>query len=281
MRVLSSRSELTPFLKSLSPSEGLGLVPTMGYFHAGHRALMRAAKRDGPTLVSLFVNPKQFGVGEDLARYPRDLEGDMAAAEEEGVDVVYAPPVDDIFPEGFRTEVRVAGLSDLYCGYFRPGHFAGVTTVLARLFGIVRPERAYFGQKDYQQTVIVKRMVEDLALPIGIRVVPTVREADGLAMSSRNVYLSPEERRQAPMIHKTLLEADALFRAGEVEASRLLGRTSAALSRIPGFRIQYLVLVDPTTLDERRTAREGDVLLTAGFFGSTRLIDNQILGTSP
>lgn len=279
MKLATSQPELLEALSALDTDQGVGLVPTMGFLHQGHQALIRRAQNDGPTVVTVFVNPKQFGPAEDLERYPRDLEGDLRKAEEAGGDVLYAPRVDEVYPPGFATEVRVRGLEDLHCGHFRPGHFAGVTTVLARLFGLIRPERAYFGQKDYQQSVIVERMARDLALGIRIVTVPTVREPDGLAMSSRNVYLSAEERRRAPEIHAVLAEALKLFREGETDAARLAGRTSAALARIPGFRIQYLSLVDPKSLLERDgTAREGDVLLTAGFFGTTRLIDNEILG---
>ena len=277
MRLATSLSELNEALSQLNMTSGLGLVPTMGYLHEGHQALVRRSHGDGPTVVTVYVNPKQFGVGEDLERYPRDLSRDVQRAEEAGADVLFAPTDEEIYPPGYATAVHVKHLEDLHCGYYRPGHFAGVTTVLARLFGLIRPSRAYFGQKDYQQSVIVRRMVSDLALPIEIVTVPTVREPDGLALSSRNVYLTAEERRSAPEIHRILSQARNLFAEGETDAARLLGRTSAQLSRIPGFRIQYLTLVDPDTLAERDVARPGDVLLTAGYFGSTRLIDNQIL----
>lgn len=250
----------------------------MGYFHEGHLTLMRQAVADGPSVASIFVNSKQFGAGEDFSRYPRDFDRDRTLAEETGIDLLFVPEDDEIYPRGFSTLVDVPQLSALYDGRFRPGHFAGVTTVLSRLFGMIGPQRAYFGQKDYQQTVIVRRMVRDLVIPVEIRVLPTVRESDGLAMSSRNVYLHSRERAEAPRIHAALEQADQLFLEGEKDASRLLGRTAAALSRIPGFRIQYLALTHPETMEEQEEAHPGDVLLTAGFFSQTRLIDNRILG---
>jgi len=280
MKVARSRKELDEALLPLR-QEGIGFVPTMGYLHDGHVSLLRAAREDGPVVLSIFVNPRQFGVGEDLDRYPRDEAGDLAKAREAGVDVVFLPGVEEVYPPGYQTEVHVRPLEEIHEGRFRPGHLTGVATVLARLFGVIRPERAYFGQKDFQQSVLVKRMVEDLALGLKIFVCPTVREEDGLAMSSRNVYLLPRERAEAPRIRKTLLFADRLFRDGEREASRLVGRASAELSRIPGFRLQYLTLADSVTLAEKAFADTGDVLLTAGFFGSTRLIDNQVLGLDP
>lgn len=277
MRVARSRRELDEALSPL-PQEGLGFVPTMGYLHRGHISLLQAARADGPVVMSIFVNPRQFGVGEDLDRYPRDEAGDLAKARDAGVDVAFLPAVGEVYPPGYETEVHVRPLEEIHEGRFRPGHLSGVATVLARLFGMIRPERAYFGQKDFQQTVVVKRMVEDLALGVEVFVCPTVRESDGLAMSSRNVYLGPRERLEAPRIHQTLLFADRLFRDGEREATRLVGRASAELSRIPGFRLQYLTLADPVTVEEKHVAGVGDVLLAAGFFGSTRLIDNQVLG---
>lgn len=280
MKVARSRNELDEALLPLR-REGVGFVPTMGYLHDGHVSLLRTAREDGPVVLSIFVNPRQFGVGEDLDRYPRDEDGDLAKAREAGVDVAFLPSVEEVYPPGYQTEVHVRPLEEIHEGRFRPGHLSGVATVLARLFGMIRPERAYFGQKDFQQSVLVKRLVEDLALGVEIFVCPTVREGDGLAMSSRNVYLSPRERAEAPRIRRTLLFADRLFREGEREASRLVGRTSAELSRIPGFRLQYLALADPLTLEEQHVAEAGDVLLMAGFFGSTRLIDNQVLGLDP
>jgi pantoate--beta-alanine ligase len=231
----------------------VGLVPTMGALHDGHRALLRAARAECDRVVmSLFVNPTQFGPGEDLDRYPRDEAGDRAIAAEEGVDEVFAPTVSDMYPAGFATAVSVGDLGRRFEGAERPGHFDGVATVVLKLFERVRPQVAYFGRKDAQQLAVVRRMVADLDVPVQIRAVETVRETDGLAVSSRNVYLSPDERRRAPSLHRALLARDPALCEGDVD---------------------YLAVVDPITFDPV-PPRSGALVIGAARFGTTRLIDN-------
>ncbi len=248
----------------------IGLVPTMGALHAGHRALIRRARAEcGRVAVSIFVNPKQFGPREDFAAYPRPLADDLKALGEEGADLAYVPAVDEIYPAGFSTTVSVAGLSDGLCGAARPGHFDGVATVVAKLLIQALPDAAYFGEKDYQQLMIVKRLTRDLDIPVEIVGVPTVREADGLALSSRNVYLSAAERRIAPLLHRTLCETAA---AGADAAA--LAQAGARL-REAGFAVEYLELRDAETLAPLgRPGTRPARLLAAVRLGRTRLIDN-------
>jgi pantoate--beta-alanine ligase len=253
----------------------VGFVPTMGYLHEGHVALVRRVReRAGLTAVSIFVNPTQFGPTEDLARYPRDLARDTAMLEREGADLVFAPEAEEIYPPGARTFVEVEGLSDRLEGASRPGHFRGVATVVTKLFEILRPHIAAFGQKDAQQALIVRRMTRDLLLDVEILVVPTVRDEDGVALSSRNVYLSAEERRAARAIPRALGAAQRAIEAGEREAARILSVARAELDGEPLLRLDYLELVDAETLEPARRA-EGEMLLAVAVFaGKTRLIDN-------
>ena len=231
----------------------VALVPTMGGLHEGHRALLRAARDEADRVVmSLFVNPTQFGQGEDFTRYPRDADRDRRIAAEEGVDEVYAPTVDDVYPAGFSTSVDVGPLGSLYEGASRPGHFAGVATVVLKLFQRIRPEIAVFGQKDAQQVAVITRMVRDLDVPVDLRIVPTVREPDGLAGSTRNTYLSADERERAPSLHRALVARDPSLVEGELD---------------------YLAIVDPATF-ETVEPRAGAIVIGAARFGSTRLIDN-------
>lgn len=249
--------------------ERLALVPTMGALHAGHMALVARARTEADrVVVSIFVNPKQFGPGEDLARYPRRLEADRAMLADAGVDAVFAPSEADIYPPGFATTVHVGRLGDVLDGAARPGHFDGVATVVARLFGLVRPDVAVFGEKDWQQLRIIHRMVADLALPVGIVGHPTVRELDGLALSSRNAYLSADERARAPMLHAVLIEAADGLRRG---VAYPLGTAQAQLTGA-GFALDYLALTDADDLS-LRIAPPGR-LLVAARLGTTRLIDN-------
>jgi len=239
----------------------IGLVPTMGAFHAGHRALMQAARdREGVVVVSLFVNPTQFGPSEDLARYPRDEDGDAAVARAEGVDVLFAPGVDDVYPPGFDSWVDPGALATVLEGAVRPGHFRGVATVCTRLFGLVRPARAYFGRKDAQQVAVLKQVVRDLALPVEIVARPIVRDADGLALSSRNAYLSRTERETALALPRAMQAGLAAHRAGAnpVAAARVV------LDATPPFAVDYVELAD----------LDGPTLAAAGRVGETRLIDN-------
>lgn len=258
----------------------VGLVPTMGALHAGHLSLIHRARAECDFVaVSLFVNPTQFGPKEDLARYPRDFPGDLAAAREAGADLLFAPPVEEMYPPGDCTAVEVAGPARGFEGASRPGHFRGVATVVAKLFLMALPDRAYFGEKDYQQLQVVRRMVRDLSFPLEVVACPTVREADGLALSSRNRYLSPEERAAAPALRRALLAAAAAYSAGEREAATLVGAASAVLAAEPRFVPDYLALADAESLEPcTGTVTRPAVLLAAARLGNTRLIDSLVLG---
>ncbi|MEN8149191.1 MAG: pantoate--beta-alanine ligase [Planctomycetota bacterium] len=257
----------------------IGLVPTMGAFHEGHAELMREARRTMDlVIVSLFVNPTQFGPGEDLDRYPRHLDADLALASRENVDLVFAPDPADMYPEGPPVTVDVGELSRRWCGASRPGHFRGVATIVMKLFALARPNVAFFGQKDYQQTVVIRRMVEDLFLPVKLRVVPTVREEDGLAMSSRNAYLTAQERERALGLSRALEAARAKFEDGEFDTSTLLAAVREVLEAAGVEEVEYAEIVDPDTLLPLEAIENRAVLLLAAKVGETRLIDNLILG---
>ena len=262
----------------------VGLVPTMGALHEGHCALMREARRRAQVfVVTIFVNPTQFGPKEDLDKYPRDLEGDVAKCAGEGVSLVFAPPVSEIYPPGERTRVRVSGLTEHLCGASRPGHFDGVATVVTKLFAAVGPAVAVFGRKDYQQLQVIKRMTRDLLLPVEIVGHPTVREADGLALSSRNAYLSADERSRALAIPGVLRAAVAGFGAGE-RSFRALVEPARALLVAANLRVDYVSLADPddlTPLESTSEAGPRALLAVAAFAGATRLIDNVMLGEEP
>ncbi|MGD9617947.1 MAG: pantoate--beta-alanine ligase [Alphaproteobacteria bacterium] len=254
--------------------ERVGLVPTMGAIHDGHLALVRAARRENQRVVaSLFVNPKQFGPAEDFSSYPGDETADLAAFAGEGVDLVFMPPVAEMYPPGFATGVRVGGISEGLDGAFRPGHFEGVATVVCKLLLQCLPDTAYFGEKDYQQLLVVRRMARDLDIPVQIAGVPTVREADGLALSSRNVYLSAEERRAAPLLNRVLREVAAEIVARPEDVGAGLGRGLAAL-RAGGFAVDYLELRDAADLAPVDRLAAPSRLLVAARLGRTRLIDN-------
>ena len=261
--------------RARADGKSIGFVPTMGFLHEGHVSLVRRVKaRAGLTVVSIFVNPAQFGPGEDFARYPRDLARDCDLLADEGVEIVFAPQVEEIYPPGAATFVEVAGLSDTLEGASRPRHFRGVATVVLKLFQIVTPHLAAFGQKDAQQSLIIRRMVRDLMLDIEILVAPTKREEDGLALSSRNVYLSPEERRAARAIPRGLEAVQAAVDAGERDAAALLAAARRVIEAEPLLRIDYLQLVDSERLAPLSRA-DGEMLLVAAIFaGRTRLIDN-------
>jgi pantoate--beta-alanine ligase len=253
----------------------VGFVPTMGYLHDGHASLIRAARVDTDlVVVSIFVNPLQFGAGEDLDAYPRDLAGDIAAAEAEGVDVLFAPTVAEMYPEPTRTTVHVADLTDGLCGAARPTHFDGVTTVVAQLFAIVGSCAAYFGEKDFQQLAVVRRMATDLSLPVQVVGCPTVRDADGLALSSRNAYLEPEERRVAPLLHRALgFGADAV-RAGERDPRAVIDVMTETIAAEPMFDLDYAAVVDAGTFSTPNPLAGELRLLAAARLGKARLIDN-------
>ncbi len=285
MRLVRSIADLRVLLKTLrAKGKRIGFVPTMGYLHEGHGALVKqSAARCDATVVSIFVNPTQFGNGEDLGKYPRDLDRDQGLCLDWGASVLFLPEASEIYPSGFQTFVEPGRLAEPLCGQFRQGHFRGVATVVAKLFNIVEPDLAFFGQKDFQQTMVVRRMVRDLNLPVDVVVVPTIREEDGLAMSSRNAYLGEEERVRATSISRGLLAAEAAFKAGERRVAKLVELVKAGVSEpMKGVdSLQYLELVDAQTLDPH----EGDVdrtvaLCVAAYVGTTRLIDNVILAPS-
>jgi pantoate--beta-alanine ligase len=253
----------------------VGFVPTMGYLHDGHASLMARARADDDVVVaSIFVNPLQFGPTEDLAAYPRDLARDLALAEKEGVDLVFVPPVEEMYPEPVATTVTVAGVSDGWEGASRPTHFAGVATVVAKLFGIVGPCRAYFGEKDFQQLAVIRRMARDLSMPVEVVGCPTVRELDGLAMSSRNSYLTPDERAAAPVVHRALQAGVAAILAGERDPATVAGLVGEIIAAEPLARLDYAAVVDADSLAVPDTLSGNLRLLAAVGFGRARLIDN-------
>jgi pantoate--beta-alanine ligase len=254
------------------------LVPTMGFFHQGHLSLMEYGRSIGERLVvSLFVNPAQFGPQEDLARYPRDLDRDVRLAREAGVDFLYTPEAADMYPPGFQTYVAVEGLSGVLCGASRPGHFRGVATVVLKLFNQVEPQAAVFGEKDYQQLVVIQRMVADLNVPVTVIGRPIVREPDGLAMSSRNTYLNPEERAAALCLYRGIQAAEKLAAAGENSRDRIVAEVREIITRTPSTCIDYVALVDPSTLQEVEAIRGEARLVLAAWINNTRLIDNTLL----
>ena len=281
MRVVRSIADLRALLRPLK-AEGkrIGFVPTMGFLHEGHGALIRqSAARCDATVVSIFVNPTQFGPSEDLANYPRDLERDQNLCLEAGTSVLFMPDVNEIYPTGFQTHVEPGRLAETLCGRFRPGHFRGVATVVAKLFNIVQPDLAFFGQKDLQQTVVVRRMARDLNMPVDLVVVPTIREADGLALSSRNIYLNEDARGRALQLSEALLAAKAAFDGGEREADKLLKLAYSALAGVDS--VQYLELVDVQNLEPiQGPVDKAAALCVAAYVGSTRLIDNVLLSPS-
>lgn len=274
--VITTTSELRERL-AISRAEGkqIGFVPTMGALHAGHLSLVQASNAQCDfTVVSIFVNPTQFGPQEDLSRYPRDLAGDLAKLADHKVDCVFAPSVEEMYPDDFQTSVMVKGVTDLWEGAHRPGHFSGVTTVVAKLFNQVMPSIAFFGHKDYQQSVVIRQMARDLAMPLQIEVCPTVREADGLALSSRNAYLSPTERQQALALSAGLKEAADRVASGERDAAVLTAAIEARCRQEPDLRLQYVAIVDPDTLQSVDKVLTPAIALIAAHVGSTRLIDN-------
>jgi pantoate--beta-alanine ligase len=279
MRVITSIDEMRRTVEERkSRGESVGLVPTMGFFHAGHISLMRAAKEDNDyVVVSLFVNPTQFGPQEDLGDYPRDLERDMAMAEDAGVDCIFHPAAEDMYPEPYLTYIEVAGVSGILCGASRPGHFRGVATVVAKLFHIIPAERAYFGLKDAQQVWVIRKMVEDLDLDLEIVACPTVREGDGLAMSSRNMYLEAEEREAATVLYRSLRLAEEMVEDGERDPTKIIAGMRELIASEPVVRPEYIEAVSWSSL-QPAARLEGEVLLAlAARVGKARLIDNVLL----
>jgi pantoate--beta-alanine ligase len=259
--------------------DDIGVVPTMGALHAGHDALVARARRENQrVVVTVFVNPAQFGPHEDFQRYPRPFDEDRARLEALGVDAIFHPPVEQIYPPAFKTRVDPGPLAEVLEGKSRPGHFAGVLTVVLKLFNLTQPKRAYFGQKDFQQVVLVRQLVRDFALPVRIVAVPTVRHPDGLAMSSRNAYLDAAQRPLAPLVYQAITEAAGAFTGGETDPARLEGMARDHLVGTPGLSADYVAVVDPNTLSRPQRAIPGSVLVVAVKLGSIRLIDNVVLG---
>jgi pantoate--beta-alanine ligase len=281
LEILRTRAELQAALRGdRAAGKRIALVPTMGYLHEGHLALVDSAKQHADLVVmSIYVNPLQFGPSEDLARYPRDLDRDVAMAGPRGVDYVFAPDDHEMYGD-LETAVTVHApkLADRMCGHFRPGHFEGVLTVVAKLFNIVRPDVAVFGQKDFQQAMLIRRMVRDLSFDMDIVVTPIVREADGLAMSSRNIYLSSEERTAALALSQSLRAAQEQYREGERNVHWLITSVRSMLQSAQGVSMQYAEIVDPQNLEAPAIANDDSVIAVAAFVGKTRLIDNVILG---
>jgi pantoate--beta-alanine ligase len=269
------RAALAPNRKQLS---ALGLVPTMGALHIGHEKLIQTARTGSEfVVVTIFVNPLQFGPAEDYSRYPRALPQDLEMCRRNGADLVFAPSVEEMYPLPQLTFTEVTRVSEHLCGAFRPGHFRGVATVVLKLFNIVQPDRAYFGEKDMQQLAVIRRMTSDLNLPIEIVGVPTVREADGLAVSSRNQYLESAQRQAAPILFRALQEAERVIRSGEVDAARVREAALAVLKESPLVRVEYLEIVDPLEIQPVAAVSSPVRIAGAIWIGSTRLIDNVLV----
>ncbi|WHO75725.1 pantoate--beta-alanine ligase [Rhizobium sp. BT03] len=279
MRVFSSIDELRHTLDALKrQGRTVGLVPTMGYLHAGHMQLVTRARAENDiVVVSIFVNPLQFGPAEDLSKYPRDLERDAAMLKQAGVNFLFSPGVEDMYPRPMLTVVDVPDLGHQLEGAVRPGHFAGVATVVNKLFNIVQPQTAYFGEKDYQQVVIIKRMVDDLAVPVRVISVPTVRDGDGLALSSRNIYLNAEERRAAAIVPRTLDEAERLVADGLTDARKLEAKLTEFLGREPLATPEVVAVRDASTLEPVSSIDDPVIVALFVRFGSTRLLDNRVV----
>lgn len=280
MRRVASIAEMRGLARGLrEKSKRIGFVPTMGALHEGHLSLVSASKRAADvTVVSIFVNPLQFGPNEDFTSYPRDLEGDARKLGAAGADLLFTTTPEEMYPPGFETHVVPGALAGPLCGASRPGHFRGVATVVAKLFHLVAPHHAFFGQKDFQQVRVLQQMVDDLGFDLELHVVATVREADGLALSSRNRYLTPEERRDAPALHRALAAVRARFDGGERDPARLAALGRSELEKCKAFRIDYFEVRDDRTLAVPARLERGGVAAAAAFIGKTRLIDNVLLG---
>lgn len=282
MKIVERTAEMMRLSREwLRAGRKVGFVPTMGAFHVGHVSLMQAARRECEiVVVSIFVNPLQFAAGEDFDRYPRNLPADKKIAKAEGVDVLFVPTVAEVYAKGFSTFVNQSddGLPSKFCGPFRPGHFRGVMTVVAKLFNIVRPTVAYFGQKDYQQFLIIRRMTADLNFDIQLRMLPTVREEDGLAFSSRNAYLGPKQRRDATVLYRALQRARDMIMAGENDANRVIAEMRRMIQRVKGAKIEYIRIANQDTLEDVREIKGRIVIALAVRIGKARLIDNILLG---
>ncbi len=284
MEIINRRQRMSSVARKIRRDQDrtIGLVPTMGALHEGHLSLVREARRMcDVVVVSVFVNPAQFGPGEDFEHYPRDLTKDTALLTDYNVDFIFAPPIEEIYPKGFSTYVNVEGLSAQLEGNARPGHFRGVATVVTILLNVVRPDFAFFGQKDGQQAIIIRRLVRDLAFDSEVIVLPTVREDSGLAMSSRNLYLKPEEQRAAAIIHRALVTAKETYKAGERHGSKLTELVRTMIEAEPRLRLDYVSITDGETLEKLDRLDERPMMIAvAAYVGKTRLIDNMTLNTA-
>jgi len=279
MKIINSPKKIQRYCNFLRiEGKTIGLVPTMGAFHEGHLSLMRQARLDNDVVVtSIFVNPTQFGPNEDYEAYPRDLKGDSELASDVGVDIIFAPTARDMYPKGYATFVNVERITEKMCGAKRPGHFRGVTTVVSKLFNMVNPHNAYFGQKDAQQCAVLKRMTGDLNFDIEIIIMPTIREADGLAMSSRNKYLDSEERQSALVLTRSLALARNLIENGETNASTIYQEMLSLINDEPLAKVDYISIVDSDDLEARENIKGSILIALAVYIGKTRLIDNIII----
>lgn len=279
MKTFRSIKKTTEYIKNLKKKgKTIGFVPTMGYLHEGHLSLMRASRKECDiSVISIFVNPTQFGSSEDYRKYPRDFRRDEKLARQVGVDIIFYPNRRSMYPSGFRTRVNVKGITEVLCGISRPGHFQGVTIVVTKLFNILQPDIAYFGQKDAQQSIVIKMMVKDLNMPIKIKMLPIIREADGLAISSRNTYLSKEERKDALVLYQSLKKAAMLVKKGEKRASKIKNIMRNMIRAKKKARIDYISIVDTENLREQKLIKKGTLIALAVWMGKTRLIDNTII----
>jgi pantoate--beta-alanine ligase len=270
---------MSTFVKMMKKEgKSIGFVPTMGYLHEGHMSLVKAAKKHTDVVVmSIFVNPAQFGPKEDFEKYPRDLKRDEELAREASVDVIFYPSVKDIYPESYSTYVTVDRLADTLCGASRPGHFKGVTTIVTKLFNIVKPDVAYFGQKDMQQALILKKMAQDLNMDVDVKIMPIVREKDGLAMSSRNIYLSAQQRQDATILYQSLKYAEGMIKQGERDAKKIIRTVEDMIRQKASAKIDYVKALDTRELKDMKMISGETLIALAVFFGNTRLIDNTLI----
>lgn len=279
MRVIDKIGDLKEIIREQRKTgKSIGFVPTMGYLHEGHISLVKASRNENDfTIMSIYVNPTQFGPNEDFSKYPRDAEGDTKKAKDAGVDIIFMPLNSEMYPAGYNSYVEVYGITDKLCGKSRPGHFKGVCTVVLKLFNIVEPDKAYFGQKDAQQAAVIKKMVKELNMKVRIVTCPIVREHDGLAMSSRNVYLDSDQRRAALVLSKSLVEAEEMIRKGELDSFKVRGHMVKKIESEKLAVIDYVEIVDASTLESKDILKGNILIALAVKFGNTRLIDNIIL----
>jgi len=279
MKLIRKIKQMSLFSKeAILRGKSIGFIATMGALHEGHLSLIRCARKENDIVVlSIFINPIQFGPKEDLRKYPRDLKQDVLLSKKAGVDIIFCPGIKEMYPDDYKTYVAVEGLSDKLCGKFRPGHFKGVATVVIKLFNIVSPNIAYFGQKDAQQSIIIQKMVRDLNLPVKIKVLPTIREIDGLAMSSRNAYLSPLERKEALVLYLALRLAKKLIKQGNKNSADIIRQMKQMIEKKKAAKVQYIALVDLSELKPKNIIKDNILIALAVWVGKTRLIDNTII----